>query len=75
MNRLISKDPVYHILKLLQEQGAPNFRQTGMDERDLAVALKHIVEAGYIDSSGSGVTQAGLDYITGYERRSNDSRD
>ncbi|MEK5446318.1 hypothetical protein [Paenibacillus sp. FSL R7-0331] len=74
MNRLISKDPVYHILKLLQEQGEPNFRQTGMDERDFAAALKHIVDAGYTDSSGSGLTQAGLDYITGYERRISDSR-
>ncbi|CAM4226907.1 hypothetical protein [Paenibacillus typhae] len=73
MSTLINKDPVYHILKLLQEQGEPHFRQIGMDERDFIVALQHIHEAGYTDRTGNGLSQAGLNYINGYERRTYDS--
>ncbi|WP_342561278.1 hypothetical protein NST84_16535 [Paenibacillus sp. FSL R7-0345] len=75
LSELISKDPVYHILKLLQEQGEPHFRQIGIDERDFIVALQHIQNAGYTDSSGSGLSQAGLDYIDGYEKRIKANRD
>lgn len=74
LSTLINKDPVYHILKLLQEQGEPHFRQIGIDERDFIVALQHIQEAGYTDRTGNGLSQAGLDYITGYERRVKGSR-
>ncbi|WP_415840979.1 hypothetical protein [Paenibacillus typhae] len=44
-----------------------------MDERDFIVALQHIHEAGYTDRTGNGLSQAGLNYINGYERRTYDS--
>ncbi|WP_277469100.1 MULTISPECIES: hypothetical protein [unclassified Paenibacillus] len=45
-----------------------------MDERDFIVALQHIQEAGYTDRKGNSLSQTGLDYINGYERRTHDSR-
>jgi hypothetical protein len=64
---LISTDPVYKILKLLEEEKEPHFLQVGIDERDFNIAVKHIYEAGYANTEA--LTQSGLDYIAGYKRR------
>lgn len=67
MNRLLRKDPVYQILKLLEEEKEPRFNQIGMDERDFNITLTHIHEAGYAKSGK--LTRSGLNYINGYEKR------
>jgi hypothetical protein len=64
---LISTDPVYKILKLLEEEKELHFLQVGIDERDFNIAVRHIYEAGY--ANADSLTQPGVDYITGYERR------
>ncbi|WP_438497131.1 hypothetical protein [Paenibacillus sp. IHBB 3054] len=64
---MLRSDPVYQILKLLEEEKELYFKQIGIDERDFNIALKHIHEAGYANSNG--ITQSGLDYIKGYEDR------
>ncbi|MNI92075.1 hypothetical protein D3C73_1498250 [compost metagenome] len=68
LNEVASYDPVYQILKLLEEDKQPRFDLVGIYERDFQTALFHIYEAGYANSSG--LSQAGLDYILGFERRS-----
>ncbi|KWX77752.1 hypothetical protein [Paenibacillus jilunlii] len=64
---MTSNDPVYHTLKMMEQEQKPEFRQIGMDPRDFRTVLKHIHEAGYADASG--LTPAGQEYIQAYERR------
>jgi hypothetical protein len=58
---------VYQILKLLEEEMEPHYKQIGMDERDFNIALRHIREAGYANLRE--LTHSGLNYIKGYEKR------
>ena len=67
LSGLTSKDPVYQILKLLQEEQELNSQLIGLDERDFDCAVQHIYEAGY--ANNNGLNPSGHDYITGYERR------
>ncbi|KWX79980.1 hypothetical protein AMQ84_05165 [Paenibacillus riograndensis] len=64
---MTSIDPVYEILKVMEQEQRPEFRQIGMDPRDFRTVLKHIHEAGYADAGG--LTLAGQKYIQAYERR------
>lgn len=64
---MFGKDPVYQILKLLQEDKEVSFQDVGLDEKDFNMALRHIHEAGY--ATVTGLHSSGLDYIKGYERR------
>lgn len=67
LNELLRTDPVYQILKLLEEEKEPRFNQIGMDERDFNITLTHIHEAGYANSGE--LTHSGLNYIHGFEQR------
>ncbi|MNC42304.1 hypothetical protein D3C76_236760 [compost metagenome] len=60
-------DPVYQILKVLEQEQEPAFQQIGMDPRDFSTVLKHIHDAGYVDAGS--LSQAGQRYIQAYERR------